>query len=278
MNKKIIYWLLGETAGRTIISAWKWLWDLPVESGKGIAQNVAQESILSMQESITQLNNAVTKLVAAYDLAKQNYYIRLGEFNLAKKHVKIAYSKGKKNTLKSAVTKVITFKKALLESRDIVVQAQANVEKSQEKLTKEIEKLESYKLEMKNIEIISTINMAMEEISQITAELDLELASSQFVSARDAIEQKALLESAKADLAKNLQQKLETEIDLSSCFTKVTEDISQNKKGTNTQADNFKSSESTGFILGLATRSPSEHLDSRPLLKRNTVIYENMYY
>ena len=45
-SKKVTYWLLGETAGRTSVATWKWLWGLPVESGGKIAENVAKESVL----------------------------------------------------------------------------------------------------------------------------------------------------------------------------------------------------------------------------------------
>lgn len=33
--KKVLYWLMGDKAGRTIVGAWNWMWALPVESGGG---------------------------------------------------------------------------------------------------------------------------------------------------------------------------------------------------------------------------------------------------
>jgi phage shock protein A len=64
--KKVIYWLMGEKAGRTIVGTWNWLWGMPVESGGKVAVEVAEESLRSMQESVQKLAQAVSIQVAAY--------------------------------------------------------------------------------------------------------------------------------------------------------------------------------------------------------------------
>ena len=72
--KKFIYWLMGERAGCVLVGAWNWLWSLPVESGsQKIAVEVAQESLESMQQSVFQLTQSVSTVVAAYQRAKEKY-------------------------------------------------------------------------------------------------------------------------------------------------------------------------------------------------------------
>lgn len=46
--KKIFYWFIDETAGRSAVGIWKWLWGLPIEPGGKIAEKVAAESLQSM--------------------------------------------------------------------------------------------------------------------------------------------------------------------------------------------------------------------------------------
>ena len=214
MSKKITYWLLGETAGRTSVAAWKWLWGLPVESGGKIAENVAQESVISMQQSIAQLKDAVAKIAAAYGLAKQQYHLKADELKEAEEQAKIAHSKGNQEAARLAITRAIAIEKILPQLSDRVAQAEATMEKAQNKLKRETEKLEAYKLEMKNLETLSKINGAMAEISGISTDLDLDSARSHFDRAKDSIEQKSLLESAKAELSENPSETLQAEVEL----------------------------------------------------------------
>lgn len=223
MNKKVTYWLLGETAGRTSVAAWKWLWGLPVESGGKIAKNVAQESIVSMEESIAKLKEAVAKIAAAYGLAKQQYHLKADELKQAEEQAKVAHSKGNQEAARLAISKAIAIEKILPQLSDRVAQAEATMQKAQNKLKRETEKLAAYKLEMKNLETLSKINGAMAEISHISTNFDLDSAQSQFANAKDGIEQKALLESAKADLSENPSEELQAEIELLSLEAEIDE-------------------------------------------------------
>ena len=65
--KKVLYWLMGEKAGRTIVGTWNWLWGIPVESGGKVSVAVAEESL----RSIDKLNRERTKL-EAYKTDMQN--------------------------------------------------------------------------------------------------------------------------------------------------------------------------------------------------------------
>ena len=221
MNKKITYWLLGETAGRTSVATWRWLWGLPVESGGKIAQNVAQESVVSMQESIAQLTKAVAKIAAGYGLAERQYHLKADELKQAEKQAKVAKTNGNQEAARLAITKAIAIEKILPRLKDRVIQAEATMNKARSKLKREIEKLEAYKLEMENLETLSKINGAMTEINQISTDFNLDVARSQFSEAKDSIEQKALLESTVADLQGNHSEELSAEIDLLSLETEI---------------------------------------------------------
>ena len=105
--KKITYWLLGETAGRTSVAVWKRLWGMPVEAGGKVAQKVAQESIASMQGSIAQLSTAVAKIVSTYNLAQQQYNNKLKDRHEAERQAQLAHSKGNKEAARLAITKAI---------------------------------------------------------------------------------------------------------------------------------------------------------------------------
>lgn len=221
MNKKITYWLLGKTAGRTSIAAWNWLWGLPVESGGKIARNVASESIVSMQESISKLTKAVAKIVAAHDLARQQYQAKIDELQQAEKQAQVASSNGNQEAARLAIAKAIATEKILPQMSDRLTHATDMMHKAQSKLKREVEKLEAYKLEMSNLEALSKLNGVMAEISQINDDFDISSAKNQFAEAKDSIEQKAFLETAKSQLCENPAEELEAEIDLMSLEAEI---------------------------------------------------------
>ena len=223
MNKKITYWLLGETAGRTSVAAWKWLWGLPVESNGKIAKNVAEESIASMQESIAELKNAVATIVATYELAKQEHCIKQDELKKAEKQAKAAHSQGNQEAARLAIAKAIAIEKIMPQLSDRVSQAEAMKQKASNKLKKETEKLAAYRLEMDNLATLSKINEAMAQLNQISTDFNLNVAQSQFSEAKDSIEQKAFLESAKIELEESQSTKLLAEMDLSSLEAEIDE-------------------------------------------------------
>lgn len=212
--KKITYWVLGETAGRTSIAVWKRLWGMPIEAGGKVAQKVAQESIASMQESIAELKNAVATIVATYELAKQEYHLKIQELKEAEKQAKTAHSKGNPEAARLAITKAIAIEKILPHLSDRVAQAEAMKHKASNKLKIETEKLAAYRLEMDNLATLSKINEAMAQLNQISTDLNLNTVRSQFSQAKDSIEQKAFLESAKIELEESQPTELLAEIDL----------------------------------------------------------------
>lgn len=211
--KKVTYWLLGETAGRTSIAVWKRLWGLPVEQGGVVAQKVAAESIQSMQESIAHLSNAVAKVVSTYTLAQQQYNNKLKEFHQAEKQAQLAYDKGNEDAARLALTKAIAIEKILPQLSERVETAQITMNKAQAKLKRETERLEAYKLELENLESLTIVNQAMSEMGSVTSDLNLDSARGQFTDAKRSIEKRALLEEAKAELAENPSDALADEIE-----------------------------------------------------------------
>jgi phage shock protein A len=211
--KKITYWLLGETAGRTSIAVWKRLWGMPVEAGGKIAEKVAQEALISMQESIAELTNAVAKVVATYNLAQQQYNNKQEEFQLSERQAQLAHRNGNEELARLAITKAIAIEKILPQLSERVGAVQITMNKAKAKLQRETEKLEAYKLELANLKSLTLVNEAMEEIGSISTALDLDAAQSQFGDAKNSIEKRSLLEEARAELSENPSVALADEID-----------------------------------------------------------------
>ena len=212
-TKKIAYWLLGDTAGRTSVAIWKYLWGIPVEGGGKVAQKVAQESIASMQESISQLSHAVAKVVSTHNLAQQQYDNKLKEYREAERQAQLAHSNGNEDAARLAITKAIAIDKILPQLSERVEATKTTTNKAKAKLKREIEKLEAYKLELENLESLTLVNRAMAEINGISDEWGFDSARSQFAEVKNSIEKKALLQEAKVELAENPNEVLAGEID-----------------------------------------------------------------
>ncbi|MEO1342042.1 MAG: PspA/IM30 family protein, partial [Cyanobacteria bacterium J06635_13] len=206
--KKVTYWLLGETAGRTSVAVWKRLWGMPVEAGGKVAAKVAEESIASMQESIIYLSDAVAKVVSTYNLAQKQYNNKLQDYQEAETQAQLAYRQGNEDAARLAITRAIAIEKVLPQLSERVETAQITMNKARAKLKRETERLEAYKLELENLESLALVNQAMAEMGGISREFDLDGARSQFTAAKDGIEKRALLEEAKSELAINPNEAL----------------------------------------------------------------------
>lgn len=212
-TKKIFYWLIGETAGRSIVGVWKWLWGLPIEPGGKIAKKVAQESLQSMQLSVADLTNSVAKVVTTYQRAESQCKQKQQEFCDAENQAKLAYQNGNQEAARLAIAKAISIEKILPQLKEKVQEIEKTMIAAKTKLTREKEKVEAYKLNMANMEALTEMNSAMGEISKITNDLDLESAQTQFDEAQSSIEIRFLQENAKYKLAENTTEKLQEEID-----------------------------------------------------------------
>ncbi len=211
--KKFIYWLLGETAGRTLVGTWKWAWGLPVEPGGKIAQKVAQESLQSMQESVAQLTQGVSKVVAGYKLTQERYDKKQKEFQEAEQQAELAYRRGDEEAARLLITKAIAIEKIMPQLKQQVEQAKQIATAATEKLKKEKEKIQAYQLDMANLKAVSELNEIMANIHGITTELDLDSARSQFEEAQNSIDGRYIWETTKAELAEDETEKIQNSID-----------------------------------------------------------------
>jgi phage shock protein A len=211
--KKVIYWVMGEKAGRTIVGTWNWLWGIPVESGGKVAVSVAEESLQSMQESVQKLAQAVAMQVGSYERAKKKYEEKAQELRKSEQQALIAQKSGNADAARLAMTRAIQIEQLLPQLEGQVKQAEKFVNASKDKLNRERLKLEQYKTDMENMKDLAEINSALESIAQVNNEFDIGSARSSFESAKNAVEGRHLRSNALAELSENPNEKLAADLD-----------------------------------------------------------------
>ncbi|MEG4444940.1 PspA/IM30 family protein [Microcoleus sp. AT9_B5] len=211
--KKVLYWLMGEKAGRTIVGAWNWMWGLPVESGGQVSVAVAEESLRSMQESVQKLAAAVSTQVAAYQRAKTKYEEKVREMQAVERQAITAKRNGNEEAARLAMSKVIQTEQILPQLEAQVKQAEHFVNASKDKLNRERMKLEAYKTDMQNMKDMAEINEALRAISQVNNDLSIDSARSQFEQAKNAVHGRNLEQQALAELSENPQERLQAELE-----------------------------------------------------------------
>jgi phage shock protein A len=211
--KKVLYWLMGDKAGRTIVGAWNWMWGLPVESGGPVAVAVAEESLRSMQESVQKLAAAVSTQVAAYQRAKTKYEEKVREMQTVERQAITAKRNGNDEAAHFAMSKLIQTEQILPQLESQVKQAEQYVNASKDKLNRERMKLEAYKTDMQNMKDMAEINEALRAISKVNNDLSIDSAQSQFEQARNAVRNHHLEQQALAEISENPQEKLQAELE-----------------------------------------------------------------
>jgi phage shock protein A len=211
--KKVIYWLMGEKAGRVVVGTWNWLWGIPVEAGGQVAVEVAEESLRSMQVSVQQLAQAVATQVAAYERAKQKYEAKVQELQTVENQVRTAQRNGNQEAARLAMTKMIQIEQLLPQLEAQVQQADQFVQGSKDKLNRERLKLESYKTDMQNMKDLAEINEALNSMAKVNNDLNIDSARSQFESARNAVQRRNLQQNALAELSENQAEKLSADLE-----------------------------------------------------------------
>jgi phage shock protein A len=211
--KKVIYWLMGEKAGRVVVGTWNWLWGIPVEAGGQVAVEVAEESLRSMQVSVQQLAQAVATQVAAYERAKQKYEAKVQELQTVENQVRTAQRNGNQEAARLAMTKMIQIEQLLPQLEAQVQQADQFVQGSKDKLNRERLKLESYKTDMQNMKDLTEINEALNSMAKVNNDLNIDSARSQFESARNAVQRRNLQQNALAELSENQAEKLSADLE-----------------------------------------------------------------
>lgn len=213
MNKKFVYWLLGEKAGRTVVGTWNWLWGIPVEAGGKVAVSVAEESLQSMQQSVQKLAEAVAMQVGSYERAKQKYEDKAQELKNFERQAALAQQAGNTDAARLAMTKAIQIEQLLPQLETQVNQAEQFVNASKDKLNRERTKLEQYKTDMENMKDLAEINSALESIAKVNNEFDIGSARSSFESAKNAVSGRHLRSTAMAELSENPNEKLAADLE-----------------------------------------------------------------
>ncbi|MEB3339551.1 PspA/IM30 family protein [Okeania sp.] len=211
--KKVLYWVMGEKAGRAIVGSWNWLWGIPTESGGRVSVEVAEESIRSMQESVQKLATAVATQVSAYERAKQKYEAKVKEMQGFEQQAMMAQGKGNEEAARLAMTKVIQTEQILPQLEAQVLQAEKYVEVSKDKLKRERQKLEEYKTDLSNMKDMQEINKALGEMSKVNNDLNIDSARSQFEQAKNALERRNLQQNSLAELSEDPTEKLKADLD-----------------------------------------------------------------
>lgn len=211
--KKVLYWLMGDKAGRTIVGAWNWMWGLPVESGGPVAVAVAEESLRSMQESVQKLAAAVSTQVAAYQRAKTKYEEKVREMQTVERQAITAKRNGNDEAARFAMSKLIQTEQILPQLESQVRQAEQYVNASKDKLNRERMKLEAYKTDMQNMKDMAEINEALRARSKVNNDLSIDSARSQFEQAKNAVHNHHLEQQALAEISENPQERLQAELE-----------------------------------------------------------------
>lgn len=211
--KKAIYWLMGDKAGRVIVGTWNWLWGMPVEQGGKVAVRVAEESLVSMQESVQKLAEAVAMQVGSYERAKKKYEEKVRELKQLEQQAGIAQRGGNAEAARMAMAKVIQIEQLLPQLEAQVKQAEQYVNASKDKLNRERMKLEQYKADMQNMKDLAEVNEALGAIAKVNNDFDIGSARSQFEEAKNAVQGRNLRQNALAEISENPAEKLQADIE-----------------------------------------------------------------
>ena len=211
--KKVMYWLIGEKAGRTIVGTWNWLWGIPIDSGGKIAVAVAEESLKSMQEGVQRLAEAVATQDASYQKIKQKYDSKIQAIEALNQKVATARRMGHDSAARQTMVDLIGIEKGLPALKAMLQQAEESVKLSKAKLSREREKIASSKADMQNLKDLAEVNEALVEIGKVNSEFDIGSAKSQFDAAKSAVENRNLRANALNSLSEDPQAAINEEIE-----------------------------------------------------------------
>ncbi len=227
--KKILYWLIGEKAGRTIVGTYNWLWGIPVESGGKVAVAVAEESLQSMQESVHRLAEAVAVQDASYQRAKQKYDAKVKEIELLNRQVQTAQNLGNEMGARQAMARLIQTEQILPNVQALIQQAEQSVNQSKAKLNRERTRLEAYKFDMQNLKDLAEVNEALATINNVNNEFDIGSAKNQFESAKSAVENRNLRTNTIAAISEDPFAAVNVELEQMTLDDEVSRRLQQTK-------------------------------------------------
>ena len=198
--KEFTYWLLGERAGRALVALWNWLWGLPLDSGGKVAVEVAQESLQDMQGSVYRLTESVAQITASYRTAREKYESKQRECQETEQRAILAHKNGNTEAARLAMSKAIAIEQLLPQLAQQVEQAENILQTQKQRLDRERQRLETYKVELQNLKDLAEVNEALKAIARINSEIGADSARAQFDNAKTAV-QKRYCEGIGADCA-----------------------------------------------------------------------------
>ncbi|PZV17383.1 MAG: hypothetical protein DCF20_05980 [Pseudanabaena sp.] len=227
--KKVMYWLIGEKAGRTIVGTYNWLWGIPVESGGKVAVAVAEESLQSMQESVQRLAEAVAIQDASYQRAKQKYDAKIKEIELLNRQVQTAQNLGNELAARQTMARLIQTEQILPNLKTVIQQAEQAVNLSKMKLNRERTRLEACKSDMQNLKDLAEVNEALATINNVNNEFDIGSAKNQFEAAKSAVENRNLRTNALVAISEDPNAIVTAELEQMTLDDEVTRRLQQAK-------------------------------------------------
>ncbi|NJN24104.1 MAG: PspA/IM30 family protein [Acaryochloridaceae cyanobacterium RL_2_7] len=211
--KKLMQWFLGETASRTLVIWWHWLWKQGIARGDHITLEAAKDSLASMQRSVDELTRSVAQVSAVYQQAQAKYCAHQAEYDKANQQAVIALEQGNEQAARLALARAITLEKAIPNLEKMADQSRQLLKQSRQELQIEQEKLEGCRFEMGNLEAIAEMNEALSKVMKLTGGPGETSATSAFNSAGKAIKNKNLEVIAQRELSENPTAKLARELD-----------------------------------------------------------------
>lgn len=202
-GKGLIYWLMGERAGRVVVSSWNWLWGRPVEEGGDMSVRVAEQALRDIQQSVQRLTEAVATQVSSYRRAQQLYQQKVREYETFERQAITAKQQGRLDLARQSLSKALAIEEILPELSERVKKAEEYASAARARLDKEQLQLEEYKSRLQNMKDLNEINSALATMAQISNQYNIDSARSQFEEASDAVQRKKFQVEALNELATN---------------------------------------------------------------------------
>jgi len=190
VRKGFVYRVLGERAGRVVVSFWNWLWGRPVDEGGTLSVRVAEQAVRDIQASVQRLSEAVAAQVGAYRRAQQLYQQKVSEYRSCQEQALAAKNAGRMDLARLALGKALAVEQILPELADRVRQAEAFAEAARERLAREQQQLEQYRARLQNLKDLHAVNAALLEMVRVSEQYDIGAARSQFEEANAAVERR----------------------------------------------------------------------------------------
>lgn len=225
--RDMVYWLMGDRAGRSLISVWNWLWGMPIESGGKISVEAAQESLYTMQEAVQQLTESVAQMTASYEKAKAKFHSKAQEFQNLQEQAALAQRQGHEDAARLAMGKALLIERVLPSLSAQVSQAEQILTTHRERLLREQQRLETYRMELRNLKDLSEVNEALAAITRLDNSIQVDSARSQFDTAQSAVQRRYLKTNALAELSESPTEKLTADLEKLTLDDEITQRLQQ---------------------------------------------------